>query len=236
MIKAYAALILLSMMIIAAQGQDYLEGGYVRSGSYGDTRQYFTDPIFYPQGSGGYASSDPAIRQMQESMDRSRYSAAAGRVTANPIGSSATSSGIQPITTQVATPTTTPKTAVVRWHLELSDGKLIDLDLHQSGSRVFGLGNMVSGAAAQWVTASGSITGSSLMLDVMPASGTELYTITLDTSKLHLPGLYTVFRADAQPGSGNVKANISKTGIPGALGSGIKTKHDMAKNAIGNVR
>ncbi len=231
MVKAYAALILLSMMMVAAHGQDYLEGGYVRSGSYGDARQYFTDPIFYPQGSGSYASSDPAIRQMQESMDRWRYSAASGRVITNPTGGSATSSGIQPITTQTATQTSTQNAAVVRWHLELSDGRLIDLDLHQSGARVFGLGNMVSGAAAQWVTASGSITGSSLMLDVMPASGTELYTISLDTSKLHLPGLYTVFRADAQPGSGSVKASISNMS-----NSGMKTKHDTAKNAIGSVR
>jgi hypothetical protein len=54
-------------------GQDWLEGGFVRSGDYGDIRQYFTDPIFYSSGS-NYASSGLAI----SGMDRTKNVALLG--------------------------------------------------------------------------------------------------------------------------------------------------------------
>lgn len=47
MIRSYAAIILLSTLIAVSHGGDWLEGGYVGSGNYGEVRQYFTDPIFY---------------------------------------------------------------------------------------------------------------------------------------------------------------------------------------------
>ena len=53
-IAAFTACLLIGF----GYGQDYLEGGFVRSGDYGDIQQYFTDPIFYSPGS-GYASSGP---------------------------------------------------------------------------------------------------------------------------------------------------------------------------------
>ena len=43
----YLCLIFTSLLIVNACGQDWLEGGFVRSGDYGDIAQYFTDPIFY---------------------------------------------------------------------------------------------------------------------------------------------------------------------------------------------
>jgi hypothetical protein len=45
-IKSCAVLILLSTLIAVSHGSDWLEGGYVGSGNYGEVRQYFTDPIF----------------------------------------------------------------------------------------------------------------------------------------------------------------------------------------------
>ncbi len=47
MIRSCAAIVLLSSMIAVSCGSDWLEGGYVGSGNYGEIRQYFTDPIFY---------------------------------------------------------------------------------------------------------------------------------------------------------------------------------------------
>lgn len=47
MIRSCAAIILLSALVAVSHGSDWLEGGYVGSGSYGEARQYFTDPIFY---------------------------------------------------------------------------------------------------------------------------------------------------------------------------------------------
>lgn len=47
MIKSLATVILLSMLIAVSYGSDWLDGGYVGRGNYGEIRQYFTDPIFY---------------------------------------------------------------------------------------------------------------------------------------------------------------------------------------------
>jgi hypothetical protein len=55
-ISILAALLLIGF----GSGQDWLEGGFVRSGDYGDMRQYFMDPIFFSPGS-SYASSGPFI-------------------------------------------------------------------------------------------------------------------------------------------------------------------------------
>jgi hypothetical protein len=53
-ISILAALLLIGF----GSGQDWLEGGFVRSGDYGDMRQYFMDPIFFSPGS-SYVSSGP---------------------------------------------------------------------------------------------------------------------------------------------------------------------------------
>jgi hypothetical protein len=53
-IPILAALLLIGL----GSGQDWLEEGFVRSGDYGDMRQYFMDPIFFSPGS-SYVSSGP---------------------------------------------------------------------------------------------------------------------------------------------------------------------------------
>ncbi len=208
MIKVYRILALLAVFTAVSSAADWLEGGSVGRGNYGDIRQHFTDPIFYSSSS-QYTSSDPAIRQMEESMDRygsgyssgysNRYASLGATAAKSKIGKT-TSSSVNAIGNQ-------PLNAAGGWHMELSEGTSIDLDLHQSGSRVFGIGSMTSYTSTQWAMASGEVTGSSLRLDIIPASGTELYAISLDISRLHLPGSYTVFRANAAQSSGNVKAN-----------------------------
>jgi len=37
----------LTLLSMTALAQEWLEGGYVGSPDYGETRQYFTDPIFF---------------------------------------------------------------------------------------------------------------------------------------------------------------------------------------------
>lgn len=207
MIKAFSILALLVMLAAVSNAADWLEGGSVGRGNYGETRQYFTDPIFYSTSS--YTSSDPAIRQMEESMDRysSRY-ASLGSTTAKSMTTKSTTakSTIGKSSAYTSITSNQPVNAAGSWHLELSDGTSVDLDLHQSSSRVFGLGSMTSSNAVQWAIASGEVVGGSLSLNIVPASGTTLYTISLDMGRLHLPGSYTVFRAAATQTSGNVKA------------------------------
>jgi len=184
-IKTYGAIGLLTVLIAVSSASDWLDGGYVRSGDHGDIGQYFTDPIFSVPGS-QYVSPDPAVRAMQESLDK-----------LNPSPGSATA--------RLATSSLLIN-AAGRWHLELSEGKEIDLYLYQSGSRIFGSGSIAYGQAAQGATASGSISGSSMILDVVPGSGTELYSISLDISRLHLASAYSVFRPKAATESGTLSA------------------------------
>ncbi len=189
---------------------DWLEGGSVGRGDYGEIRQHFTDSIFYPSGSSHYTSSDPAIRQMEESMDRysSRYASIGSATAKSTIGKSTIDkSTIGKSTASASAAGMQPVNKAGSWHLDLSDGTSMDLDLHQSGARVFGIGSMTSYTAVQWAVASGDVIGNSLSLEVVPASGTMLYAISLDVSRLHLPGSYTVFSAVAAQSSGNVKAS-----------------------------
>ncbi len=198
MIKVYGALSLFVMLIAVASGQDYLDGGYARSGNYGDVGQYFTDPIFSSTGS-HYTSSDPAISEMQGSMDRYGDGVA--------LGSAATTPATQRATTVGKTTTSAAAISVKgRWHLELSEGRSIDLDLFQLGERIFGRGSMDSGMTSQPVTASGLMSGSIMNLNVVSESGTVLYAISLDISRLYLSSPYTVFRAGGETGSGTVRA------------------------------
>jgi hypothetical protein len=72
-IVSFVIVIIACELISTGFGQDWLEGGFVRSGDYGDIRQFFTDPIFYSPGS-NHASSGPAIR----GTDRTKHVALLG--------------------------------------------------------------------------------------------------------------------------------------------------------------
>jgi hypothetical protein len=147
-----------------------------------------------------YTATDPAIREMMSSLEMPRYT---GNVPAENIAGD--------------------------WHLMLDDGNYIDLTLLQSGSAIFGRGKMTSGTNSQWATASGSVSGSSLLLDVVPESGTELYSISIDIGSLPFAGTFVVFRNDSAPKPGNLQASKILPDV-------MKTQHDTAKNAIGNIR
>jgi hypothetical protein len=49
MMKSFAAMALLAMLMAVSYGSDWLEGGSVGRGNYGEIQQYFTDPIFSTQ-------------------------------------------------------------------------------------------------------------------------------------------------------------------------------------------
>jgi len=192
MIASKAIFVLLFVFLGLSQGQDYLDGGYVRSGDYGDTRQYFTDPIFSSSGASSYVSSDPAVRQMQESLDR--Y----GGYTRIGKGSASTRT-----TATTAVANKLPTSVVGAWHLDLADGTAIDLLLNQSGAMVFGMGRIALLSNVQWATVSGTFSGSSLKLNVVPASGAELYALSLKVDRQPPTASYLVYRTNSpsRPGT-----------------------------------
>jgi len=135
-------------------------------------------------GSSSFTSmtADPAIREMLISMDMPRY---AGNV---------------PVETIAGT-----------WRLNLSDGERIELALQQSGSAIFGKGTMANETASEAVYGSGSVSGSSLNLEVVPESAKELYAISIDISSLPYKGTYVVFLADSGMQTGTLTASKNAT-------------------------
>jgi len=196
-IKAYGILALLALLLSASNGQeDYLGGGYVGSGDYGDLRQYFTDPIFFAPNS-GYISPYPVSGGYQRPTRFPKQTVALGSTTSRSIIGQ----------TSMGSPNSYPSSITGGWHLELSDGSTLDLDLYQSSSRLFGRGNMASPSGVQEVVADGVMSGNTINLDVIPESGTTLYTFSLDTSRLQMASQYTLFRAGAEPVFGMTKVN-----------------------------
>ena len=131
-------------------------------------------------GSSSFTSmpADPAVREMLISMDMPRY---AGSVPAEVIAGA--------------------------WQLNLSDGERIELALQQSGSAIFGKGTMANDTTSEAVFASGSVSGSSLNLEVVPESGKELSAISIDISSLPYKGTYVVFLADSGLQTGTITAS-----------------------------
>ncbi|MCJ7445251.1 MAG: hypothetical protein MUO26_12140 [Methanotrichaceae archaeon] len=97
--------------------------------------------------------------------------------------------------------------AAGNWHLKLGENKSMDLSLLQSGTIIFGRGTLNSGKIIQSATTNGELYGGFLRLDVVPDSGTELYSISLNIGTLPLTGTYMRFMAGDEPLSGTAEAN-----------------------------
>lgn len=210
MIRILGILALLSILALPGSSSDYLEGGYV--GSYsGDAGKYFTDPIFMMKVGAG-ATSSPSSTYASKPV--SPLGSTAGKTTLGrysayntPVPKTFSSTPV----TQTPAPTTIPDATLTsvsgRWLLQLSEGQTITLDLHQSGTRLFGRGSFTYGGTTQMALASGTASGNSLTLDILPESGNELFTLSFDTSKLNTPSKYTAYRYGALTGYGTVIAS-----------------------------
>jgi hypothetical protein len=198
MIKAFGVLSLLAILLSEGCGQDdYLGGGYVGRGDYGDRGQYFTDPIFYMPNS-GYVSPYPAYGGYQ----RSAY-APKQAVTLGDLSTAKVSVG----QTSASASSYYASSIAGSWHLELSDGSVLNIALYQSSSRLFGRGSLAFASGVQGVVADGAISSNTITLDVVPESGAALYSFSLDTRRLQAASQYTLFRAGAEPVFGTARAS-----------------------------
>lgn len=89
------------------------------------------------------------------------------------------------------------------WSFELRDSKTrqLALNLFQSEDAVFGIGTINDGGDTQQASASGSLEGDKLDLDVT-SSGTGLYRLTLTMNGNTLSGDYRAFSTDGEPWKG----------------------------------
>ena len=142
---------------------------------------------------------DPAIIEMETSLDMPRPQVATGSEVVTHSSGHAANVPIQNLTGG--------------WHLELTNGKNIDLILSQSGSLVFGRGKVTSGNVYQEATANGFISGNLLGINVVPVDGTELYSLALDLSGQTPARTYRIFSANAATSSGTVRSVSYTTGL-----------------------
>ncbi len=210
MIRILGILALLSLLALPSAAQDYLEGGYV--GSYsGDAGKYFTDPIFTMKVGG---STSLAAGSVQTSKPVSLLGSSVGKTTmgrysasSTPVAKTFSSTPVTQIPAQATIPAASPAGISGKWTLQLSEGQTISLDLHQSGNRLFGRGSMATAGTTQMALASGTASGNSVTLDILPESGAELYAMSLDISQLNVPSRYTAYRYGALAGYGTAIAS-----------------------------
>lgn len=97
-----------------------------------------------------------------------------------------------------------------KWHLDLQDTKdrVADLEMYQSNDAVFGRGTIVIEGYAQNVTATGTVTGNKLNLDILTID-LSLYRLSVTMNGKSLSGDYHSYSANYVPGKGIVMGKIS---------------------------
>lgn len=98
----------------------------------------------------------------------------------------------------------TPITMTGKWSFELRDSKTrqLAMDLFQSEDAVFGEGTINDGADTLQASASGSVEGDELNLDVTSSGTINLYRLTLTVKGNTLSGDYRAFSTDGLPWKG----------------------------------
>jgi hypothetical protein len=137
--------------------------------------------------------SDPAVRQMEASLDYPRNYGISSSVTVG-----------QEIDRYVTG--YNPANTGGRMQIVLSDGAIIDLSLYPYQNTIYGQGSVNLGGKVQWATARGYMYGSNLQIDVMPTNSVTQYAISIDTARRDMPGMYTLYRYGTQLCTGTANA------------------------------
>ena len=95
------------------------------------------------------------------------------------------------------------------WSLQLSDSKnrFMALRLYVSGDAIFGTGTINDGIKTERLSASGSLAGENVSLDVVTSGEVSLYRFNLIKEVNSLLGQYRAFPAEGEAWSGLVQAN-----------------------------
>lgn len=115
---------------------------------------------------------------------------------------------------ETATTTATaaaPASVAGRLSLTLTDNQVrsTNLILSQSGDAIFGRGYMVAGNTTQDVSATGSVKGSEVDLDLLTMNDITLFRLDLNLSGSALTGDYTAYNATSAPWTGSAEGSLS---------------------------
>ncbi len=114
-------------------------------------------------------------------------------------------------TTTTAATAAAPASVAGRLSLILTDNQVrsANLILSQSGDAIFGRGYMIAGNTTQDVSATGSVTGSEVNLDLLTMNDITLFRLDLNISGSALAGDYTAYSATSAPWTGRAEGSLS---------------------------
>ncbi|HWQ19974.1 MAG TPA: hypothetical protein VN455_09380 [Methanotrichaceae archaeon] len=108
-----------------------------------------------------------------------------------------------------STPAAAPGQEIAgKWSLKLSDARA-DLTLYQNQGAIIGIGTAIEGNDTRHVTATGSLSGDNLSLDMVFFESVELYKLTLTQSGDSLSGGYVAYPSSGSTWTGNVEGSRS---------------------------
>jgi hypothetical protein len=95
------------------------------------------------------------------------------------------------------------------WTMSLDDGTSLKLTLYQNAGVVFGTGSLSEGNATIQISASGSLAGDKLKLDVVSFGSINLYKLTITPKGASATGSYTAYPISGNPVSGSLSGTKS---------------------------
>jgi len=118
----------------------------------------------------------------------------------------------EPTSTSESAPATASGQEIAgKWSLKLSDAQA-DLTLYQNQGAVIGIGTAQEGNATRHVTASGSLSGDKLSLDLVFFESVELYKLSLTQNVDSLSGGYVAYPSSGSTWTGNAEGIRSDSG------------------------
>lgn len=109
-------------------------------------------------------------------------------------------------------PQSTPSISNIAGSMSLvltdSTNRAVTFVLAQSGDVVFGKGSMTSGGATQDVSATGTVSGNKLNIDLLSLNDVNLYKLSMDINGKSLSGSYRVFASGQTPLTGTITGSM----------------------------
>ncbi len=104
-----------------------------------------------------------------------------------------------------------PSSVAGRWSLILSDmaNRSVNIMLAQSDDAIFGRGYMIYGNTTQDVTATGTVSGTEIDIDLLAMNDMNLFRLKLNLDDGLLSGDYVAHSASVAPWTGVVEGNIA---------------------------
>ncbi len=122
----------------------------------------------------------------------------------------AVSRDMLPSDSKTAVSASAPSNVAGRWSLVLSDsiGRSVAIMLAQSNDAIFGRGYMIYGNTTQDVTATGTVSGTQMELDLLAINDMNLYRLKLNNNGNLLSGDYVAHSASIAPWTGRAEGGI----------------------------